>query len=168
MRASRSVRRTPASLECRQGHLVRVQRLYNPVVVRLLRSPLHGAMSNSTMLLTFTGRKCGRTYTTPVNYVRDGDDLLVVASREHSWWKNLRGGGAVAVKVCGREMRGEVEALEGEAAEEGLLGVLRAVQAYRGYWEVELGDDGRPRDPEVLRHVAGGNALVRIRRLEPV
>ena len=82
------------------------------------------------------GRKSGRTYTTPVNYVRDGDELLAVGSRRHSWWKNLRGDAVVSVRVRGRKMRGEAEAFEGTAAEEGLLAVLRAVPAYRRYWKV--------------------------------
>lgn len=146
---------------------MRLQKLYNPIVAGILRSPLHAAMSNSTMLLTFSGRKSGRTYTTPVNYVRDGDELLVVGSRGHSWWKNLRGAAVVSVRVRGREMRGEAEAFEGEAAEEGLLAVLRAVPAYRRYWKVELGEGGRPQSPDALRRVARDNALVRIRKLEP-
>jgi deazaflavin-dependent oxidoreductase (nitroreductase family) len=146
---------------------VRLQKLYNPIVARILCSPLHAAMSNSTMLLTFTGHKSGRTYTTPVNYVRDGDELLVVGSRGHSWWKNLRGAAVVSVRVRGREMRGEAEAFEGEAAEEGLLTVLRAVPAYRRYWKVELGEDDRPQEPGALRRVARDNALVRIHKLEP-
>ena len=82
------------------------QNLYNPIVIRLLRSPLHGAMSKSTMLLTFTGLKSGRTYTTPVNYVRDGDELLAVGAREHSWWKNLSGSAPVTVRVRRRNLRG--------------------------------------------------------------
>jgi deazaflavin-dependent oxidoreductase (nitroreductase family) len=146
---------------------VRLQKLYNPIVAGILRSPLHAAMSNSTMLLTFSGRKSGQTYTTPVNYVREGDELLVVGSRGHSWWKNLRGDAVVSVRVRGREMRGEAEAFEGEAAEEGLLAVLRAVPAYRRYWKVELGEGGRPQSPDALRRVARDNALVRIRKLEP-
>ena len=146
---------------------MRLQKLYNPIVAAILRSPLHAAMSNSTMLLTFSGRKSGRTYTTPVNYVRDGDELLVVGSRGHSWWKNLRGDAVVSVRVRGREMRSEAKAFEGEAAEEGLLAVLRAVPAYRRYWKVELGDDDRPHSPDALRRVARDNALVRIRKLEP-
>ena len=146
---------------------MRLQKLYNPIVAGILRSPLHAAMSNSTMLLTFSGRKSGRTYTTPVSYVRDGDELLVVGSRGHSWWKNLRGGAVVSVRVRGREMRGEAKAFEGEAAGEGLLAVLRAVPAYRRYWKVEWGEDGRPQDPDALRRVARDNALGRIRKLEP-
>jgi deazaflavin-dependent oxidoreductase (nitroreductase family) len=153
-------------LESLPGCPMRLQQLYNPLVLRLLRSPLHPAMSKATMLLTYTGRKSRRTYTTPVNYVRDGDELLVVGSREHSWWKNLRGGGETA-RVGGRDMKGEAEAFEGEAAEEGLVAVLRAVPAYRRYWKVELGGDGHPRNPDALRRVAEGNALVKIRKLVP-
>src|SRR5262249_17743027 len=41
----------------------------NPVIRALLRSPVHGLMSKSLMLITFTGRKSGRRYTTPVRYV---------------------------------------------------------------------------------------------------
>lgn len=144
---------------------MRIQRLYNPIVVALLRSPLHGAMSKSTMLLTYTGRKSGRTYTTPVNYVRNGDALLAVGSQEHSWWKNLRGGAPVTARVQGWDLEGEAEAFEGEAAKDGLLTVLRAIPAYRRYWKVEFYADGRPKDPETLARVARENALVKVRNL---
>jgi hypothetical protein len=49
-------------------------------------------MSNSVMLLTYRGRRSGRAFTTPISYVRDGEDLLAVAFRDHAWWRNLRGG----------------------------------------------------------------------------
>ena len=68
------------------------QKLYNPIVILLLHSPLHSLMDKSTILITFTGRKSGKTYTIPVSYVRDGDTLMMISQREHSWWKNLRGG----------------------------------------------------------------------------
>ncbi len=64
---------------------MRMQKLYNPVVIRLLRSPLHGVMSGYTMLITFTGRRSGKEYTTPISDVRDGEEeLLTVRAREHS------------------------------------------------------------------------------------
>jgi hypothetical protein len=44
---------------------------------RLLRSPLHGIVGRSFMLITFTGRKSGRAYTTPVQYVQDSNTLYV-------------------------------------------------------------------------------------------
>jgi deazaflavin-dependent oxidoreductase (nitroreductase family) len=79
----------------------------NPVMERLLRSPLHGLVSDSLMLITFTGRKSGREYTTPVGY-RQEDDTLVVFTHS-DWWKNLRGGRPVRVLLRGEERSGVAE-----------------------------------------------------------
>ena len=48
----------------------------------------------SILLLTTRGRKTGRPRTTPLCFLRDGDDLVVVASNAGmnwfpSWWLNL-------------------------------------------------------------------------------
>ena len=140
---------------------MRLQRLYNPVITAILRSPLHGLMSNSVMLLTYRGRRSGRAFTTPISYVRDGEDLLAVASRDHAWWRNLRGGAPVRVRLRGRELRGTGRLLEGRAGEEGLLRVLRAVPAYRKHWGVQLNGNGRPTDPDAIARIARENAPVR-------
>jgi hypothetical protein len=71
----------------------------------------------------------------------------------------------VTVRVRGRGLRGIGEAFEGEAAEEGLLAVLRTVPAYRRYWKIDLDEDDRPKDTGTLQRLAEGNALVRIRDL---
>jgi hypothetical protein len=146
---------------------MRWQILYNPFVVALLRSPLHGFIRGSTMLLTYAGRKSGKAFTRSVNYLRDSDTLLVVSSREHIWWKNLRGGAPVAARVRGQDIRGVGEAFEGEdaVAEGGLLTVLRRVPAYRRYFGVELGADGKSEDSEALARVADSNTVVRIKDL---
>ena len=56
---------------------------YNSIMMWLLRSPLHGMLSGSTMIITYTGRKSGMTFSTPVNYVRDGNVLWTVSFRAH-------------------------------------------------------------------------------------
>jgi F420H(2)-dependent quinone reductase len=48
----------------------------------------------SVLLLTTRGRKTGRLRTTPLCFLRDGDDVVVVASNggmdwSPSWWLNL-------------------------------------------------------------------------------
>ena len=73
----------------------------NPTMKLLLRSPLHRMASGSTMLITVTGRKTGARYTTPVNYVRDGSTLTVFSWRQRTWWRNLRGGAPVALRLRG-------------------------------------------------------------------
>jgi len=47
------------------------------------------------LLLTTTGRKSGRKRTTPLVYLRDGENMVVIASNGGSdqhpaWWLNLR------------------------------------------------------------------------------
>jgi deazaflavin-dependent oxidoreductase (nitroreductase family) len=47
------------------------------------------------LLLTHRGRTSGRSYTTPVLHVRDGDDFVAAASNggidaEPQWWLNLQ------------------------------------------------------------------------------
>ena len=43
---------------------------FDPFVKLILCSPLHGILSRNTMLFTFTGRRSGKEYTTPVNFFR--------------------------------------------------------------------------------------------------
>ncbi len=66
----------------------------NPFVRLLLRSPLHAVLSDTLLLLTYTGRTSGRRYTIPMAYSRVGDVITVFTL--HTWWKNLRGGASMA------------------------------------------------------------------------
>lgn len=83
-----------------------VTRLLNPFVKLLLRSPLHGIMSDNVILVTFTGRKSGKRYVTPVSYVREGNTITFLT--HGSWWKTLRVKGGTGVRVLlrvrGRDM----------------------------------------------------------------
>lgn len=74
----------------------------NPFMKWLLRSPLHGVVSRLYLLITFTGRKSGAVYTTPVQYAQDGDALTVITSEGYTWWKNLRGGADVHIHLRGQ------------------------------------------------------------------
>lgn len=76
----------------------------NPVVRTLLRSPIHGLISNSLMLITFTGRRSGHHFTTPVRYVRVGDSIRCFTSAGNLWWRNVRGGALVSLRIGGKEM----------------------------------------------------------------
>jgi deazaflavin-dependent oxidoreductase (nitroreductase family) len=57
-----------------------------------------------TLLLSVTGRKSGKTRSTPLAYFRDGDSYVVVGSdgaarRDPHWWKNLQVDPVGAVRV---------------------------------------------------------------------
>jgi hypothetical protein len=84
-------------------------RIANAVMRPLLRSPLHGLVSRNVMLITFTGRKSGRTYTTPVGYAREDDTLITSTLRSNRWWKNLVGGVPVTLDVQGKRLNGKAD-----------------------------------------------------------
>jgi deazaflavin-dependent oxidoreductase (nitroreductase family) len=63
----------------------------------VLRSPLHGMLSNGMLLITVKGIKTGKAYTTPVEYYRQDGSLWVMTLRNRTWWKNLRDGAEVSL-----------------------------------------------------------------------
>jgi len=71
-------------------------RVGNPLVKGLLRSPLHGLASGRLALISVTGRKSGDVFTFPVMYTREGDVVTVVVGwpERKVWWRNLTGEGA--------------------------------------------------------------------------
>lgn len=100
----------------------------NAVPSLLLRSPLHRLMSRRYLLLTFTGRKTGRHYTTPVAYVRDGDHLVL--STDSPWGANVIGGRAVTVLLGGRSYPGVGRRLTDPAQSEPAMRRLLALPGY--------------------------------------
>lgn len=52
----------------------------------------------------FTGRKSGRSYTTPVTYSPEGEQIVFHTTQR--WWKNLEGGARVTLQLRGRERVG--------------------------------------------------------------
>src|SRR6185436_13917250 len=66
------------------GSLLRV---WNPVMRGILESPIHWPLSRWFAVLTWTGRKSGRRYSTPIAYVREGTTVWVTTGDR--WWRNL-------------------------------------------------------------------------------
>ena len=83
-------------------------RLVNPVVRLLLRSPLHPVLSTSLVILSYQGRKTGRWRSLPCLYARDGQDLYVVPGQagRKVWWRNLRQPTRVRLRLQGRDLEG--------------------------------------------------------------
>jgi deazaflavin-dependent oxidoreductase (nitroreductase family) len=87
----------------------------NVRVYRLSGGRLGGKVKGApVLLLDHVGRKTGRTRTTPVLYLRDGADLVIVGSRGGSdampaWYLNLMSSPRTTVQV-GSERRAVVAA----------------------------------------------------------
>lgn len=90
------------------------------------------------LLLTTTGRKSGKTRTTPLIYTRDGDDIAVIASnggddRDPGWWRNLKATPEATIQI-GREKR-RVRAEKASPADRARIWpeMTRVYGAYDGY-----------------------------------
>ncbi|MEA2273204.1 MAG: hypothetical protein QOI98_1912 [Solirubrobacteraceae bacterium] len=95
------------------------------------------------LLLEHVGRKSGKRRTTPLMYVEDGDDLVLIASfggapKHPSWWINLRANPETTVQV-GSERR-SVRAREALPEERERLWD-KAVDAYSDYAVYETRTD---------------------------
>ena len=135
---------------------------YNPIIAWILRSPLHGLLGGSLMVVTYKGRKSGKVYHTPVSCVRDGDTWLVTSFRKRTWWRNLRGGVLVGVRVQGRDWKTACEVLEdGEGVVANLMTYLRAVPHYAQAFDVALDADDQPNAEDIAR-AAQARVMVRI------
>lgn len=125
---------------------------FNPIMRWLLRSPLHFTLSKNTMLMTYTGRKSGKVYTVPMNYLDIEGVLYTISSRERTWWRNLRGGAEVTLRLKGEDKKAWAEAIEDQAevAERLSLYFKTAPQIAR-YMKVRIDVDGSPNAEDIHR-----------------
>ena len=100
-------------------------RWYNPLMRWLLRSPFHGLVSRGVLLLTFSGRKSGRTYCTPISYSQSGSELQLITHRGRAWWRNLEGGVPVIVRLRGKDRPAVASVVD--ASRDELSGAIREV-----------------------------------------
>ncbi len=139
-----------------------LNRLGNPFVTLLLRSPFHGMLSDQLLLITVTGRRSGRRYTTPANYQRDNGCLWIVSRRRRTWWRNLRGGAPVTLLLKGKRVGGRGEVQEEPSTVASQMGAYIARRpAMAPAFAVTLDNDGRPR-AEDLQLAAESRVMVRI------
>ena len=122
----------------------------NPMMKFILQSPLHRIASSQIMLITVTGRKSGKQYTTPVNFVEiddfEDEGLLSVVSHQHrTWWRNLRGGAPVTIVLRGQRRQAYAEVFEEQAeVAERLYDHLLDVPQFAEPLGVGLDADGEP------------------------
>lgn len=107
-------------------------RIGNSIVGLFLRSPFQGPLGGQLLLLTVTGRKTGRTYTTPVGYVRKGETITVLSQEGRTWWRNLLQPAPVIVRLRGKELAGMGQVTELDEAER-----LKAVKEF--YADLAMG-----------------------------
>jgi len=99
----------------------------NDFVTFFLRTPLRVFLGN-TMLITVTGCKTGRQYSTPVGFYREGDTLWVISNRDRTWWRNVRNGANVSLLLQGKTLNAFAETeMNPSAVEKRLLEYIHKI-----------------------------------------
>lgn len=87
---------------------------YNRCVGELRVSPRWGrVVSRRVTMVTYTGRRSGRTFSTPVGYRRAGDIVTigVLFPDAKNWWRNFTGeGGPLSLEFDGADHSGHAVA----------------------------------------------------------
>jgi deazaflavin-dependent oxidoreductase (nitroreductase family) len=127
----------------------------NAVVSTMLRIPfLHRLMSSQILLLTFTGRKSGKRYTTPVGYVREGKTVTILTKWFRPWWRNFQETAPVEVLIEGKVYPGTAKALTDEATIIPIItDVIEKYPYYADIYGVRLVSPNQP-DMDDVRHIA--------------
>ena len=106
---------------------------------RLTGGVIGGSIAGRPMLLlTTTGRKSGRPRTTPLQYLEDGENMVLVASNggnswHPAWWLNLERNPEAEVQVGNKTKRVKAEKAEGEERERLWRLVVEMYSGYEGY-----------------------------------
>ncbi len=139
----------------------RPPRLANALLRGLLRSPFHGLVSQQIMLITFRGRKSGKSFSTPVGYARK--DGVILFFTDHPWWKNLLKQEPVILTIQGQRIQGIPEVIVDDRAH--IAGELKQYveqrpAAARAYG-ITLDEQGQAR-PDTVQQAAQRFVLVRV------
>lgn len=94
-------------------------KVYNAAMVAARGLPVIGPfLARSLVEVSYVGRRSGKTFSTPVNYRRKGDQvtIAVMAPDQKSWWRNFLGdGGAIVLKnLDGQDRSGHAVATKDE------------------------------------------------------
>lgn len=116
----------------REYHLTPVRRTVNTLMRLLIRV---GTGGRHTYLLTVSGRKSGRRYSTPVTLIEDEQRYLVAPYGEVGWVKNARATGEVTLTRAGHSETMRISELEPENAAPVLRSYVQQVSVVRPYFD---------------------------------
>jgi len=92
----------------------RINKGMNRVIVPLAASSRwRWLVDRYVVVVTYTGRRSGRTFSTPVFYRRRGDTITirVALADGKSWWRNFEGdGGPISLRLRGTDRAGHATA----------------------------------------------------------
>ncbi len=87
------------------------------VQIALLRRNMLGSFGDQVMVITTTGRKSGKRFSTPIAYLQDGQTILALNHQGRSnWYKNLQHHPHATLEIKGKRYEARAEFIH-DAAE---------------------------------------------------
>lgn len=89
----------------REPHLSAAKYFYkvlNPTVTSILQSKLHTLLSKQLMIVFFKGKKTGRSLSTPVRYLQQGNKVSCLTVQHYPWYKNFTQIANVELLITGK------------------------------------------------------------------
>ena len=85
---------------------------------------LMGSLAAEIMVITVTGRKTGRQYSTPIGYLRDGETIIAL-SRGSNWYKNAVATGRAQIEIRQQKIAVRAEAVTDQAERERIFALCQ-------------------------------------------
>jgi deazaflavin-dependent oxidoreductase (nitroreductase family) len=123
---------------------------FNPLMIWLIRSPFHELVSKNMMLVTYTGRKSGKDFVVPVDYSQQDNTLFTISLRHRKWWRNLRVGAHVLLRLQGKDVRALATAsVDDRVVAAQLVELVRHNPTYARYLRIGFTANGEPNQDDV-------------------
>lgn len=128
----------------------------------LLRRGWMGPASDTLMVITTTGRKTGKRHSVPIGYIRDGDDIVVLSSKNPSnWFRNVLANGTATLEIKKEKFDARGELITDEAERQRIFAIHKLNTKYfKANFKVEL------ESPEnVLQEALAERIFIRFKRI---
>ena len=136
----------------------------NPVVTGLLRSPIHGIASANLCVFSYRRRRSGKSYSTPLSFMREGSTVRLLSSHNTRWWHNFLDEPVdVEIEIARENFRGQAKTIveDGDAFRDGVRSFLTAVPRDARVYGIKLDSNRKPREEDIAS-AAGHVVLVEI------
>lgn len=137
-----------------------ILRAWNPVMRRILESPIHWPLSRWFAVLAWTGRKTGQRHSTPVSYVQEGSTIWITTGDR--WSRHAANGGPIALRPAGRWRDGTATRLDHAESRATHERLFRAHPWFRWLSGIPGVPGGGARPEALERALQSGRVLVRI------
>jgi len=118
-------------------------------------------LSDRIMIISFAGRKTGKSYSTPVSYCQE--DRVVYCYTHAGWWKNLIGGVEVNLVIRGQNLTGTAMPVTEDRDRKiiGLRKLLTAVPSDAVFYNVKIDKQGNL-DTEDLAQAVNSATMIEV------